>query len=313
MIARPVSYSLLVDEATLGRIHHFYEGKEREVHNEYVLTAYRGEKASVTVYKPKKPGEYRVLFQGPSSFEEAKLWDPSLKEESVELGLSKGPKIVLPNFRNCYPQIGSDETGTGNFFGPVEVAAAYITKDDLSFLEELGITDSKKMTDAKILEVTSLLLQRIPYSHLSLSAERYNEVHLSNNANAVKAKMHNACLLKLKHQYPLSTIYQDQFSEPIVYYSYLKNEHEIQKGIIFSTKGESKFPSVAAASVIARYSLLKKMDALDKSYGVHFPFGAGKDVDLFARDFLDKFGLEALKKVSKTSFRNFVSLLEERV
>ena len=122
--------------------------------------------------------------------------------------------------------------------------------------------------------------------------------------NAIKAKMHNRCLLNVASRHPKATVYQDQFAAPDLYYSYLSKEPEVQRGIIFATKGESKFLSVAAASVIARYSFLRHMAQMGKEYGLEFPFGAGANVDEFAAEFVKRFGLGEIEKVAKTNFAN---------
>jgi ribonuclease HIII len=126
--------------------------------------------------------------------------------------------------------------------------------------------------------------------------------------NAIKAKMHNRVLLNLLKKHPEAHMYMDQFAEPGLYFSYLKNENEVAKKICFSTKGESQFPSVALGSVIARYAFLRKMDAMGKRFGVVFPKGAGVEVDSFAKDFLASHDEETLERVAKKNFANWKKL-----
>ncbi len=269
--------------------------------NPYIDFFAKGDEYSVTIYKPNKKSVINVVFQGKNAEHIAKEYGYQPKETKIEEAI-----------KNKYPQIGSDEVGTGDFFGPVCVCAAYIEEKDLPRVVELGVTDSKKMTDEHILKIGPILIKEFKYSLLSLSNEKFNEVHESNNMNAIKAKMHNRCLLNLYEKFPNSTIYQDQFAEEKIYYSYLKEETHVLKNIIFHTKGESFFPSVALASVIARYSFLLKMKALNDKYGMEFPYGAGKNVDDFIVSFVEKYGEGELKKVAKLNWGNYKKYKESQ-
>ena len=93
------------------------------------------------------------------------------------------------------------------------------------------------------------------------------------------------------------------------YYKYIEKENPILHDIYFHTKGETYFPSVALASVIARYSFLEKMDAISKKYNVKIPFGAGGQVEKFASDFLKKFGQKELDKIVKQNFKTYKKVL----
>ncbi len=285
----------------------FYRDSFIENNNPYVDFFAQQELVSITAYKKNKKGIVKVVFQGPRAVDEASIWDAFAKNEAVQ---PEAPKTMIRQaFANTYPQIGSDEVGTGDFFGPICVCAAYVTESDLEEIERLGITDSKKMTDEYIRKIGPEIIHRFVYSQMSLSNEKYNEVHEENNMNKIKARMHNACVLNLLDKFPNTSIYQDQFAEEKLYYKYLKDEPRVARGITFSTKGETAFPSVALGSVIARYSFLRKMDELSKKYAMRFPFGAGEAVDKFAKEFIEKFGVEEIKKVAKCNFANFKKLV----
>ncbi len=257
----------------------------------YIAFFAKKEGLSVSIYKVNKKGKTIVVFQGNNAQKAAQKYQSLEKRE--------------PLYQNHYPQIGSDEVGTGDFFGPVCVCAAYLEEKNLPRIEELGITDSKKMNDEYILKIGPTLIQEFEYSQLSLPNSRFNEIHGQINMNAIKAKMHNRCLLNLYEKHPSSFIYQDQFAESSLYFSYLKNEEKVVKNIIFHTKGESLFPAVALGSVIARYSFLRKIECMNEKYGLSFPLGAGKDVDSFIPYFVDKFGEKELGNVAKLSWANY--------
>ncbi len=91
---------------------------------------------------------------------------------------------------------------------------------------------------------------------------------------------------------------------------YLKDEKEVLEGITFKTKGESSYPCVALASVIARYSFLLEKQKLEEKYQMSFPFGASIKADSFIKDFYDKYGLEELEKIIKKNFVNYAKFKE---
>ncbi|MGB4985023.1 MAG: ribonuclease HIII, partial [Erysipelotrichaceae bacterium] len=119
-------------------------------------------------------------------------------------------------------QFGSDEVGTGDLFGPICVACAYINNDIANKLKYLDIDDSKKITDEKIRQLAQEIITIVPYSILVLDNEKYNQVILKDNMNKIKAKMHNQAYLNLSkkiNQKPKNIII-DQFCTPDLYVRY---------------------------------------------------------------------------------------------
>ena len=301
------SVALLVKEEDLEKIRAHYASFSSPSEDPSVSFLTSGEDYSLRIYSKAHNGAHKVLFQGKGAQREAVKWE-GLSLEPVLFKLPRKP-IILKKEGLCpgnkFPQIGSDEVGTGDFFGPVVVVAAYVKESDLPRLKELGVTDSKKMSDEHILKIGPILAKEFPYSALILDNARYNKaISSGENMASVKAKMHNRCLLNLKAKFPEAKPYQDQFAEPSLYYSYLKRESEVLEGITFKTKGELAFPSVALASVLARYAFLEKMQKIEERYSFSFPFGAGELVDEKASGFVAEFGMEELKNVAKMNFAN---------
>ena len=206
---------------------------------------------------------------------------------------------------NQYPQAGSDEVGTGDYFGPVCVCASYVTKDDVDFLVKLGVRDSKQMSDADMLKIGPLLMERIPHSLLIVPPQKYNRVHESNNLNAIKAKLHNQAYINLAKKIELPSFkIIDQFTPETSYYRYLKNEPQIIRGIHFETKAEDKYLSVAVGSIISRYGFLKTWEEMEKKYNMTLPKGSGDKVDIVAQAFVERYGLERLGEIAKLHFKN---------
>lgn len=206
---------------------------------------------------------------------------------------------------NQYPQAGSDEVGTGDYFGPVCVCASYVTQDNVDFLVKLGVRDSKQMSDADMLKIGPLLMERIPHSLLIVPPQKYNQVHESNNLNAIKSKLHNQAYINLAKKIELPSFkIIDQFTPETSYYRYLKNEPQIIRGIHFETKAEDKYLSVAVGSIISRYGFLKTWEEMEKKYNMTLPKGSGDKVDIVAQAFVERYGFERLGEIAKLHFKN---------
>ncbi|WP_336881717.1 ribonuclease HIII [Priestia koreensis] len=255
---------------------------------------------TITAYKSGK-----VLFQGNGAEQEAQRWGTT--ESSAP---AKGPSASsLPANFHLKSVIGSDEVGTGDFFGPITVVAAYVSKEQIPLLKELGVRDSKDLKDPKIIEIARQLLHIVPYSLIILHNPKYNDLQKSGMSQGkMKAILHNKAiqnvLNKIAPEEP-EAILIDQFVEGPTYYKHVAQQKEVvKKNVFFSTKGESIHLSVAAASIIARYAFLREMDKLGKKAGVELPKGAGKHVDIAAAKIIQSQGTDVLKDLTKHHFAN---------
>jgi ribonuclease HIII len=256
---------------------------------------------TITAYKSGK-----VLFQGKAAGQEAARWQ---EKESAEPPLTKSRSTNLPANFSSLSIIGSDEVGTGDYFGPITVVAAYVDKEKIPLLQQLGVKDSKGLTDEKIIHIAKQLITEIPYSLLTLHNEKYNQLQASGMSQGkMKALLHNQAIIKLLDKIaPVrpEAILIDQFVESTTYYNYLKREKKIVKeSVYFHTKAEGLHLAVAAASIIARYAFLKAMDSLSQQAGMELPKGAGAQVDIIAAKLIETKGLSALSKYAKLHFAN---------
>lgn len=261
---------------------------------------------NITVYHS-KDNTHRIFFAGKGALNEARKWDENAQASEIKTK-KEGTKA---NWIDVGMQIGSDEVGTGDFFGPITVVASLVTKEDITFLRNLGVDDSKRLTDTEINHIAPILIKRLPYAHISLESEKYNLlIKRGHNMNAIKAILHNKVLATLINKHPeVENIYVDQFVDPVKYFDYLEGSKQIVSNIIFHTKGESYYPSVAASSVIARYSFLLKLKELGKIYNTTFPLGASSKVDEFAKKFIKEHGQDELDKLVKKNFANYKEIL----
>ncbi len=200
---------------------------------------------------------------------------------------------------------GSDEVGTGDYFGPVVVVAAIVESSQYDLLSSFQVQDSKGVTDEKILEIAPKLMKLCPYSLLICDNEKYNEIHKTANMNAIKAKLHNQAYVNLNKKVGLPNLQVvDQFTPRDSYFRYLNGEKEIVDSVHLETKAENKYLAVAVASMIARYAFLKSLEKMEEKYNFTFTKGASDKVDQDAAAFIQQFGEEELYKVAKVHFKN---------
>lgn len=294
--------TIKLNETLLEEFVRHYKDYQIDNSGEYIVFFAKKEGTTITVYESKRG--FTAFFVGPKSLDEAKNWD-----ETASLNILK---IKQKSEWLCTDdQIGSDEVGVGDFFLPMIVVGAYIKKEDIEYLKDCGINDSKKIKDEDILEIVPKIINRVNISKLTLTNEKYNQMVVSKeNINTLKAKMHNQVLKNLAKTFETKNIFIDQFVKEETYYKYLVNDTPLT-GITFKTKGESYYPSIAVASMVARYCFLKEKEKLERKYGLVIPFGAGKKVNEFAVNFINKFGLEEFEKNVKKNFANYDEVINK--
>lgn len=292
---------ILLTTEKQGELASYYASSRVERNAPGVIFAAKLSDTSITSYKSGK-----VMFQGNGAERESSRWgkpnDPTTKKTS-----SKGDK--LPSNFEQLSVMGSDETGTGDYFGPVTVAAVYVSSDKIELVRELGVKDSKMLTDDFMRQIAPDLMRALPHSILTVRNDKYNTIQARGwSQGKIKAMMHNQALHnvlgKIAPKKP-AHILIDQFAERGIYYNHLKNEKTIVKeNVLFATKAEQLHVSVAAASILARYAFLKEMDRLGDLVGFDLQKGASNKVDEMAARILLSKGEETLKSMTKWHFAN---------
>ncbi len=291
----------------------YYEDKRREKTPPYAIFQATDADSIITLYESGK-----VMFQGITADIDANMW---VEQERILTGTrininetsERNQKNTdLRNKMYNLTTIGSDEVGTGDFFGPIVVTAAYVPKEQIPRIEELGVKDSKKLTDEKIMEMAPYLIKEVSHTTYILNNMDYNKFQaLGYNMNKIKAILHNSVLNEMKKQHDTyDKIVVDQFVYPQKYFEHIKDASEKVKDITFLTKAESVCASVAVASCISRYIFLKKMEELGESLNVNILKGAGEDVDRLAAEVVKKYGTKKLQEVAKLNFKNTDKLKE---
>lgn len=169
--------------------------------------------------------------------------------------------------------IGSDETGVGDYLSPLVAAAVFVPKNNVFKLEQMGITDSKKLTDKKIVELAEAIKPLIIHRVKHLTQSGYNKLNTSLNANELKMFLHMGCINEVEEKIDSADLLIiDQFSTTDSIKKYYKRLGEMKSFNFkpFKTKlklvekGEMEHVAVAAASIIARAKLVELMDKQNK-------------------------------------------------
>lgn len=205
---------------------------------------------------------------------------------------------------NC---IGSDEAGSGDYFGPMTVVACYVSKKNAEILKVLGVMDSKNLKDNQIIELAEQIIQIIPHSLLVLDNAKYNErKQLGWSQVKMKAVLHNEAIKNVvnKINEPLDYIVIDQFAVQGVYENYAIGTIPERNKTKFETKGESKSIAIAASSIIARYAFVKHFEQIIKETGISITKGAGAKVDVEAAKIIKLKGIDYLDSITKKDFKN---------
>lgn len=264
----------------------------------------------ITGYKSGK-----VLFQGANVEKEFAKWDeqqvsnPTVKQKSL-FSVASEPAFTPPDTLFAESHIGSDESGTGDYFGPITTCAVYVKAEQIEMLRNLGIQDSKAISDLKVKKLAKQLLDlEIPYSLMVLRNERYNELQRKGWSQAkMKTILHNAVIEKLMEKIDTSFVEGqiiDQFCSSDIFKKYLDQEGKsLFEGTYFMTKAENYSIAVAAASIIARASFLQEMDKLSQLVGVNLIKGASAEVDRLAANIIQMQGESILNKIAKVHFAN---------
>ncbi len=293
----------------------FYKDRALEKHPPYSIFQVKDYDCVITLYESGK-----LMFQGIGADIEASYWmeeerilnkrdlQSELKSEQEKKD-KKAEELNDDRFKNI-STIGSDEVGTGDYFGPIIVTASFVDIKKKSFLYELGVRDSKKITDEKIIAIAPTLIKEFPHVTYILTPSDYNRLGIT-NMNKVKAILHNKVLYALKEKnYNYDKIVVDQFCYPVKYYEHIKATPNKVTNITFTTHAEDKCLSVAVSSIISRYIFIKEMEKLTKEMNMNIPKGAGTNVDEVGVKIVKQYGINKLNELAKLNFKNTEKIKE---
>lgn len=256
-------------------------------------------KLLVRVYESKKNGVRCDLSQIKDEeilrYIDTLIQTGSIKKEYPDtkaLGNSENFEIEL---------IGTDESGKGDYFGPLVIAGVYANADDKKRLREIGAADSKTLTDTKIQKLAGEIAGICKYSVVVIENKKYNEMYKDiKNLNKLLAWGHALVIENLLDEVECSHVLADQFGSPELIKNALMSKgrkinleqrHRAEENVV-----------VAAASILARNEYVQAIKKLSEEYEMEFPKGCSSMIIETAREFIKAYGKEKLEEVAKLHF-----------
>jgi len=268
------------------------------VRNEYsyqVSINEEKEKISLHVFFGKKGN--KIVLQG----------NKDLKLFKKVNDLVFGEKLIpddKPEFEPDYPYIGTDESGKGDYFGPLVVAGVYLTPDSGKLLRSIGIRDSKELSDSQIRQFAAEIkkMNEIMFDVVLISPEKYNQLYEKmGNLNTLMGWAHSRVIENLLVKCSAGEVISDKFgNEKIILDALQQRGRSINLTQV--TKAE-KFTAVAAASILARESVVKWFKIQSKKYKVEIPKGSSSEVERTAKYLFEKYGEDIMKNLVKVHFK----------
>lgn len=259
-------------------------------------------KPPYTVFSGKKKGVSCTLYESGKLTVQGKA-----KDEFIEYYLE--PEI-LQDFRYSHREayvdqeerIGVDEAGKGDFFGPLCVAAVHAKGDKINKLLKLGVGDSKKISDTKVLKLAAKIREDYVHSEIKLFPHKYNELYdRFKNLNRLLGWAHAAVIENVHKKTGCGLAKIDQFANESVVESALSKKN-LPIELHQRHRGEEDIV-VAAASVLARACFLEGLKELGDKFDITLPKGASKTVIEVGQKIVAQFGPEILEQLAKMHFK----------
>jgi ribonuclease HIII len=204
-------------------------------------------------------------------------------------------------------KVGVDESGKGDFFGPLVVAACYVGPEHLAELE--GVKDSKKLTDIQAVRLAETIRRVCPHSIIAMMPPKYNELYAKiGNLNKLLAWGHAQAIENVLEKQPANLIISDQFAAGGQAVKSRLKERGRQAEFVSRVRAESDI-AVAAASILARAEFLSRLKQLSGQFEIDLPKGATNVIGT-GKQFVKKHGPEQLSQVAKMHFKTSQQVLE---
>ena len=209
-----------------------------------------------------------------------------------------------PEDEPLYPYIGTDESGKGDYFGPLVVAGVYLNPDTSKLLRSIGIRDSKELSDYQIEQIASEIKKnpKVIFDVVLISPEKYNQLYTKmGNLNRLMGWAHARVIENLLNKCDPGEVISDKFGNEKIILGALQ-----EKGRSINLKQVTKaerFTAVAAASVLARESVINWFRIQSRKYKIEIPKGSSLEVESVAKNLYQKLGEDTLTKLVKFHFK----------
>jgi ribonuclease HIII len=213
--------------------------------------------------------------------------------------------------KNMISHIGIDESGKGDFFGPLCIAGVFVRADQFAELHAIGVKDSKTLTDKVICKIADKIKKNCLYQIVKINPPKYNQIYAEfKNLNSLLAWGHATTIEQLVEKSGCQDVIVDQFANEYVVENALKRK-KLKINLTQRHRGEEDL-AVAAASILARQTFVEGLDQLGQELGITLPKGASAATKQVAVEILRKYGLETLKNVCKQHFKTLDAILGKR-
>ena len=241
----------------------------------------------------------KLLIQGSDVTEVVQLFLSKMNKAKQTAQNSSIPTSTDNNFIN---HIGVDESGKGDFFGPLVIAGVLATNENSEKFIKEGIKDSKKLSDEKIIKLAGIIKANATHSVVVIGNEKYNELYEKfKNLNKLLAWGHARVIENILEKQHCEYALSDKFGK-----DNLIKEALLEKGqkihLDQKVRGEEDI-AVAAASVLARAEYVNRMQTLSNRYEIELPKGASDKVLIKAKEFVNLYSREKLKHIAKLHFK----------
>lgn len=238
------------------------------------------------------------------------------KEELIEFYLEPH---VLKTFNYSSPQesttqsfeprIGIDESGKGDFFGPLCIAGVYGAKKEIERLIKIGVRDSKQIKDGEILKLGREIESFCSHYVIRINPPKYNELYPKfGNLNTLLAWAHATTIEQLVQRTHCRTVTIDQFAHESVVKKALRGKKDLGEIELTQRHRGEEDIIVAAASILARKAFIEGLADMEKKFGMKFPKGASAATIRAGREYREKYGDAALPEVGKMHFKTLDSI-----
>jgi ribonuclease HIII len=206
--------------------------------------------------------------------------------------------------------IGTDESGKGDYFGPLVIGGVYVDSKTKGVLSNLKVRDSKRISDNVIKELDFQIRSVCIYSVVMIGPEKYNLLYEKmKNLNKLLAWGHARVIENILLRVDCKKAISDQFgSELFIKNALMKLGKKIELTQVPRAEADL---GVAAASILARAEFLRKMESLSKECGFELPKGASEQVDKAARKIVEQMGKDALNRFVKLHFKNTIRITHQ--
>ncbi|MGE4170070.1 MAG: ribonuclease HIII [Candidatus Margulisiibacteriota bacterium] len=270
---------------------------------------HQGKKELVRIYEGKKGIRLDLSMVDAELARKIGLWIGDPKLLPLPTVAPKGQAIKFESIADPETLIGIDESGKGDYFGPLVIAAVYCDEAKKAELKKMGVRDCKSLPDAKVIELSKKIQSETLHSAIVIGNPVYNNVYQHfKNLNLILGWGHAKVLENVLYQTPCAFALSDQFGDPSIIKRFLMSQGKTVT-LLQRHKAEDNI-AVAAASVLARGQFLLERNKLESRFGMSFPKGSSEQTIVAAKQYVEKFGTEALDQIAKLHFKQTEKILE---